>query len=226
MARPATPRDRIVPGPSLPTGITRMATACVAAGGGRIGVSRCGRGRRAGPRPERAPDDPGAGTAARRGGPRNAGQTPVCARRRGGRMALTAGCGGAAGCLGAGGRRRGAPAGAGRAPPPYARGEAAREAHPASPCGARTCCGPCPATAVPRGRGPRQQPGLLRRGVSAADGRPTYAPHGAGCGTCIAIALETKRLAGRGVPLAQIRRTIDATFGGARPGTPTPPPPE
>ena len=59
----------------------------------------------------------------------------------------------------------------------------------------------------------------------AADGRPTYDPHGAGCGTCIASALETKRLAGQGVPPAEIRRTIDARFGGGRPGTRTPPPP-
>jgi hypothetical protein len=60
----------------------------------------------------------------------------------------------------------------------------------------------------------------------AADGRPTYDPHGAGCGTCMAIALETKRLAGQGVPPGEIRRTIDATFGRGRPGTRTPPPPE
>ena len=125
-------------------------------------------------------------------------------------------------------RRRGGAGGARRAPggplPPYVRGEAAAEAYrfaAARPDLLRAV--PCYCGCEGEGHASNLDCFVA---AFAADGRPTYAPHGAGCGTCIAIALETKRLAGRGVPLAEIRRTIDATFGGARPGTRTPPPPE
>jgi hypothetical protein len=151
------------------------------------------------------------------------GRRSVLALAVGG-LALATGCGGAAASA-AGGP---APAGVrrpARGPlPPYVRGEAAAEAYRFAaarpdllrfvPC----YCG-C-------GAGDGHASNLdCFVAAFAADGWPTYASHGAGCGTCIAIALETKRLDGQGVPLAEIRRTIDATFAGARPGTPTPPPP-
>jgi hypothetical protein len=140
-------------------------------------------------------------------------------------LALATGCGGAAASA-AGGT---APAGAGRPVsgplPPYARGEPAAEAYRFA------AARPDLLRAVPCSCGCERQGHTSNLdcfvAAFAADGRPTYDPHGAGCGTCVAIALETKRLDGQGVPLAEIRRTIDAKFGGGRPGTGTrtPPPP-
>jgi hypothetical protein len=142
-----------------------------------------------------------------------------------GGLALATGCGGAAATEATGG----APGGARRAPsgplPPYVRGEAAAAAYRFA------AARPDLLRAVPCYCGCGASDGHTSNldcfvAAFAPDGRPTYVPHGAGCGTCIAIALETKRLAGQGVPPAEIRRTIDATFAGARPGTATPPPPD
>ena len=110
---------------------------------------------------------------------------------------------------GAGGTAPGASAGRPGGPlPPYVRGEAAAEAYrfaAARPDLLRAV--PCYCGCEREGHASNLDCFVA---AFAADGRPTYDPHGAGCGTCIAIALETKRLAGQGVPLAEIRRTIDA----------------
>jgi hypothetical protein len=139
------------------------------------------------------------------------GRRSVLALAVGG-LALATGCGGAAASA------TGGPL------PPYIRGEPAAEAYRFA------VARPDLLRAVPCYCGCERQGHTNNLdcfvAALAADGRPTYDPHGAGCGTCIAIALEAKRLAGQGVPPAEIRRTIDATFGGGRPGTRTPPPPE
>ena len=135
---------------------------------------------------------------------------------------LAAGCSAPAKAPGAGGT---APAGARAAPlaplPAYARALPAAEAYRFA------AARPDLLRAVPCYCGCGASDGHTSNldcfvAASAADGPPAFVPHGAGCGTCIAIALETKRLAGQGVPPAEIRRTIDATFGGGRPGTRTP----
>ena len=54
----------------------------------------------------------------------------------------------------------------------------------------------------------------------------TLDPHGLTCGTCVGIALETKALVAQGIPLKDIRTTIDAHWKGAGPSTPTPYPDE
>ena len=141
-----------------------------------------------------------------------------------GGLVLATGCGGAA----ASAAGETAPAGARRPVsvplPPYARAEPAAEAYRFA------VARPDLLRAVPCYCGCERQGHVNNLDCFvagfAADGRPTYDPHGAGCGTCVAIALETKRLAGQDIPPAEIRRTIDAKFGGGRPGTRTPPPPE
>jgi hypothetical protein len=47
-------------------------------------------------------------------------------------------------------------------------------------------------------------------------------PHGAACGVCVGIALETKAMLGRTMPLRDIRATIDKKWSSAGPGTKTP----
>ncbi len=47
-------------------------------------------------------------------------------------------------------------------------------------------------------------------------------PHGAACGTCVGIALDTKAMLAQGKPLRDIRVAIDKRWSAAGPGTPTP----
>ena len=56
----------------------------------------------------------------------------------------------------------------------------------------------------------------------ARDGSVTYDPHGAGCGTCLGVALDVKAMLEGGVPLREIRTTIDQRWSAAGPATPTP----
>lgn len=49
--------------------------------------------------------------------------------------------------------------------------------------------------------------------------------HGAGCGVCVGIAVEAKRLTEEGKSLRQIRAAVDEKFGAIGPGTDTPLPP-
>lgn len=53
----------------------------------------------------------------------------------------------------------------------------------------------------------------------------TFDEHGAGCGVCVGIALEAKRLTEEGKSLRQIRAAVDENFGAIGPGTDTPLPP-
>jgi len=53
----------------------------------------------------------------------------------------------------------------------------------------------------------------------------TFDEHGAGCGVCVGIALEAKRLTEEGKSLRQIRAAVDEKFGAIGPGTDTPLPP-
>jgi hypothetical protein len=57
------------------------------------------------------------------------------------------------------------------------------------------------------------------------DGAPTFEEHASFCGICVDTALMAKRMAAEGQSLRAIRGAIDATFGGAAPGTPTELPP-
>ena len=56
----------------------------------------------------------------------------------------------------------------------------------------------------------------------ARDGTVTYDPHGAGCGTCLGVALDVKAMVEGGIPLREIRATIDRRWSAAGPATPTP----
>lgn len=49
-------------------------------------------------------------------------------------------------------------------------------------------------------------------------------PHGAGCDTCVGIALDAKRMTEAGASLQEIRAYIDETYGSIGPGTDTPMP--
>ncbi len=57
-----------------------------------------------------------------------------------------------------------------------------------------------------------------------AEGWMILEPHGAACGTCVGIALDTREMLNRGATLREIRTTIDKRWSGAGPGTNTPPP--
>lgn len=55
-------------------------------------------------------------------------------------------------------------------------------------------------------------------------GRFIFDNHGAGCGICVDIALDVKRLSEEGFSQLQIRRYIDTTYGVYGPPTDTPMP--
>ncbi len=53
----------------------------------------------------------------------------------------------------------------------------------------------------------------------------TFDEHGAGCGVCVGIAVEAKRMTEQGKSLREIRASVDEKFGAIGPGTNTPLPP-
>lgn len=62
---------------------------------------------------------------------------------------------------------------------------------------------------------------IARRG---ADGRPEWNPHGIGCGICIDVAQEARRMHGAGASVAAIRAAVDRKYSSEYPtSTPTPP---
>lgn len=54
------------------------------------------------------------------------------------------------------------------------------------------------------------------------DGTAELDPHGAACGVCVGIALESRDLAAAGKSIREIRLAIDARWSPAGPATPTP----
>lgn len=54
------------------------------------------------------------------------------------------------------------------------------------------------------------------------DGSVTFDDHASGCGICVDIAQDVKRLRSEGKSLSETRAYIDATYGGFGPGTNTP----
>jgi hypothetical protein len=56
------------------------------------------------------------------------------------------------------------------------------------------------------------------------DGRLTLDAHGINCGTCVAVALQTRALAEQGLSARAIRAAIDARWSKSGPPTDTPPP--
>ncbi len=58
------------------------------------------------------------------------------------------------------------------------------------------------------------------------DGTITFDDHAAGCGLCVDIAQDVKRLRAEGKTLSEVRTTIDATYSSFGPGTNTPLPNE
>lgn len=54
---------------------------------------------------------------------------------------------------------------------------------------------------------------------------PVFEEHASYCGICVDTALMAKQMTAQGQSLRAIREAVDATFGGAAPGTPTELPP-
>jgi hypothetical protein len=54
------------------------------------------------------------------------------------------------------------------------------------------------------------------------NGTITFDNHASGCGICIDIALDVKRLSEEGLSQLEIRHYIDATYGSFGPSTDTP----
>ncbi len=54
------------------------------------------------------------------------------------------------------------------------------------------------------------------------DGTITFDDHAAGCGLCVDITQDVKRLRAEGKSLSEVRTTIDATYSSFGPGTNTP----
>jgi hypothetical protein len=79
---------------------------------------------------------------------------------------------------------------------------------------------PCTCGCVDEGHGSAYS--CFVKGV-AADGTVTYDEHGAYCGTCQAIAKDTRQQLSEGKSLAEIRRYIDSTYSGKPTNTPYPP---
>ena len=57
---------------------------------------------------------------------------------------------------------------------------------------------------------------------TAKDGTPTFEPHASGCGLCVDIAQDVKRLRAEGKTRSEVRAYIDATYSSYGPGTDTP----
>ena len=51
---------------------------------------------------------------------------------------------------------------------------------------------------------------------------PVFEPHAAGCGLCVDIAQDVKRMRAEGKSLREVRAAIDATYSSYGPGTDTP----
>jgi hypothetical protein len=56
----------------------------------------------------------------------------------------------------------------------------------------------------------------------AKDEQTVYEPHAAGCGICVDIAQDVKRLRAEGKSRSDVRAYIDATYSSYGPGTDTP----
>ena len=56
----------------------------------------------------------------------------------------------------------------------------------------------------------------------AKDTQPVYEPHASGCGICVDIAQDVKRLRAEGKTRSEVRAYIDATYSSYGPGTDTP----
>jgi hypothetical protein len=56
----------------------------------------------------------------------------------------------------------------------------------------------------------------------ARDGMVTFDPHGASCGTCLGVALDVRAMIEGGIPLRQVRATIDQRWSATGSATPTP----
>ncbi len=54
------------------------------------------------------------------------------------------------------------------------------------------------------------------------EGAPIFEPHASGCGLCIDIAQDVKRLRAEGKSRREVRAYIDATYSSYGPGTDTP----
>lgn len=54
------------------------------------------------------------------------------------------------------------------------------------------------------------------------DAQPVYEPHASGCGLCVDIAQDVKRLRAEGKTRSEVRAYIDATYSSYGPGTDTP----
>lgn len=61
---------------------------------------------------------------------------------------------------------------------------------------------------------------------TAPDGAVTLDNHAVGCGICVDISQDVKRLRSEGKSLSEVRAVIDATYGSFGPGTDTPLPKE
>ena len=56
---------------------------------------------------------------------------------------------------------------------------------------------------------------------SAKEAAPTFEPHASGCGICVDIAQDVKRLRAEGKTRSEVRAYIDATYSSYGPGTDT-----
>jgi hypothetical protein len=57
---------------------------------------------------------------------------------------------------------------------------------------------------------------------NAKEATPVFEPHASGCGVCVDIAQDVKRLRAEGKTRSQVRAYIDATYSSYGPGTNTP----
>ena len=56
----------------------------------------------------------------------------------------------------------------------------------------------------------------------AKEATPVYEPHASGCGICVDIAQDVKRMRAEGKTRSEVRAYIDATYSSYGPGTDTP----